>query len=81
MEMLELDRVDFAIEDEMSGNAYLQKYALKNIELHPYVVFESQVSLMFSRKSVPKKLVEKINFILESNKSNYQAILSQFVNP
>lgn len=68
MNMLTLGRVDFAIEDEIAGLEYLRQNSLNNIELHPFIVFENEVSLMFSRKSVPKRIVDKINLIMKQNK-------------
>jgi len=68
MKMLENGRVDFAIEEEVAGLNYLRQHSLKNIELHPFVVFQNEVSLMFSRKTVPKQTVDKINLIIKQNK-------------
>ena len=71
MKMLENGRVDFAIEEEVAGLNYLRQHSLKNIELHPFVVFQNEVSLMFSRKTVPKQIVYKINSIIKQNKIKY----------
>ena len=38
MEMLNRERVDLIIEDELAGLYYLKKYALNNIKMYPLVV-------------------------------------------
>jgi len=77
--LLGLDRVDFAIEDELSGLYYLHQHDIKNIELHPYVVYKNEVALMFSRKSVPSKIIDKINLAIQKKKHHYPTILAQFM--
>lgn len=79
MKMLAHGRVDFVIEDEMAGLEYLQQHSLENIELHPYIVFKNEVSLMFSRKSVPKRVVDKINLIIK--KIKYKQTLPFYISP
>jgi len=79
MMMLDHGHVDFAIEDEMAGLNYLRQHSLKNIVLHPFVVFQNEVSLMFSRKTVPKQVVDKINLIIIKNKTKYNQLLPFYI--
>jgi len=81
MKMLEHGRVDFAIEDEMAGLKYLSQHYLENIELHPFVVFQNDVSFMFSRKTVPERVIDKINLIIKENKTKYNQILLFYMAP
>jgi len=79
MRMLEHHRVDFTIEDQYSGLYHLQKFPIKSIDMHPLVVFKNEVSLMFSRKSVTKKQLEKINIVISENRDVFEQILKSYL--
>ncbi|WP_435276380.1 substrate-binding periplasmic protein [Psychrobium sp. nBUS_13] len=72
-------RVDFAIEDEAAGLQYIHCHNIENIELHPYIVHSDQVSFMFSKKSVPYSIVEKINASIKNNRDSYPDILAKYL--
>jgi len=79
IKLLGLGRVDFAIEDELSGLYYLHQHDINNIELHPYVVYKNEVAMMFSRKSVTNDLIDKINIAIQKKKHQYPMILAEFM--
>jgi len=72
-------RVDFAIEDEAAGLQYIHTNKIDNIELHPYIVHSDQVSFMFSKKSVPYSIVEKVNVAIKNNRDSYPDILARYL--
>ncbi|MCJ8318993.1 MAG: transporter substrate-binding domain-containing protein [Colwellia sp.] len=71
MKMLALKRVDFTIEDEVAGLYFVNEHQLKAITRHPYKLFNADVSLMFSRTSISKEMVEGINVIIEQNHQEF----------
>lgn len=75
MKMLTFDRVDFTVEDEVAGRYYLKTHPESSIEMHPFVVYQNEVSLLFSKKTTSISQVEKINRIINANKNKYQEIL------
>ncbi|MFT5758088.1 MAG: polar amino acid transport system substrate-binding protein [Alteromonadaceae bacterium] len=56
MRMLMHQRVDFIIEDELAGLYYIRKEKLSGIELHPYIIYQNDISLMFSRNISQQKI-------------------------
>jgi polar amino acid transport system substrate-binding protein len=75
MKMLTFDRVDFTLEDEVAGRYYLKTHPESLIEMHPFVVYQNEVSLLFSRKTISTRQVEKINSIIHRNKQRYKEML------
>ena len=75
MKMLTYDRVDFTLEDEVAGRYYLKTHPESSIEMHPFVVYQNEVSLLFSKKTTSISQVEKINRIINANKNRYQELL------
>jgi len=75
MKMLTFDRVDLTVEDEVAGRYYLKTHPESSIEMHPFVVYQNEVSLLFSKKTTSISQVEKINRIINANKNKYQEIL------
>ena len=63
MKMLAFKRVDFTIEDELAGLYFLKEHQLKSIVVHPYKLFNGDVSLMFSRATISAQFIEEINII------------------
>lgn len=77
MKMLTFDRVDFTLEDEVAGRYYLKTHPESSIEMHPFVVYQNEVSLLFSKKTISIRQVEEINRIINRNKKKYKEILYQ----
>lgn len=77
--MLQLDRVDFTVEDELSGQFYINYHGIKNIVMHPFVVNRDSVHFLYSRKSVDKKTVDQIDKIIEKNREQLIKIKSFYI--
>lgn len=75
MKMLTFNRVDFTVEDEVAGRYYLKTHPKSSIEMHPFVVYQNEVSLLFSKKTISIEQVEEINKIINRSKKRYQEIL------
>jgi polar amino acid transport system substrate-binding protein len=78
MIMLERKRVDFTIEDELAGQYLIDKYQLKGISMHPKVLYSSNLSLLFNRANISQELLEKINNIIEENRTEFEKILQTY---
>jgi len=78
MGMIEHGRVTFSIEDEFAGLFYLNENNINDIKLHPSTVYENEVSLLFSRKTVSLKQVEAINTVILNNKAKIQDIILSY---
>lgn len=76
MKMLTFNRVDFTLEDEVAGRYYLKSHPESSIEMHPFVVYQNEVSLLFSKKTISIHQVEKINRIINANKKSYKELLT-----
>jgi len=79
MMMLRHQRVDFIIEDEVAGLYYIHKEKLKGIELHPYVIYQNDISLMFSR-NISEKTITSINKIIQRNSKSIDLIIESYTN-
>ena len=77
--MLEYHRADFTIEDENSGLYYLRHFPIDGIEMHPVVIYENDVALMFSRKTVSNELIDRINKVIKENKNPFDKILQSYL--
>jgi len=78
MKMLVFDRVDFTIEDEVAGLYYLKTHPKSSIEMHPFVVYQNEISLLFSKKTISIAQVEKINVIISRSKEKYHDLLKSY---
>lgn len=78
MGMIKHGRVAFSIEDEVAGLYYLSQHKIKNIQLHPSSVYENQVSLLFSRKTVSQEQVAAINQVITNNKDKIKKIITSY---
>lgn len=61
MELVKRGRVDFLIEDEISGLYFKRLLGYKNIVLHEYVVNDNAIHFMLNRQSFDYDKVRKIN--------------------
>jgi len=78
MKMLAFKRVDFTIEDEIAGLFYLQKNKIKNMKMLPFIVYQNEISLVFSKKTISAQQVEKINHIIINNKEKFKTIIKRY---
>lgn len=74
--MLKRGRVDFSIEDQWAGLHYIHKNRLKDIQMHPYVIYENDVSLFFSRETVSEIFVTAVNEVIEQHGNEIDRILT-----
>ena len=79
MMMLTHQRVDFIIEDEIAGLYYIHREKIKDIKLHPHVIYQDDISLMFSRK-VSQQTITLINTVIEQNGKKIDKIIESYVN-
>jgi len=78
MKMLIFKRVDFTIEDQIAGLFYLQEKAIQTIKMHPFIISQNDISLLFSKNNISKQQVEEINTIIINNRKKFEAILSSY---
>jgi polar amino acid transport system substrate-binding protein len=79
MMMLIHQRVDFIIEDEVAGLYYIQKEKLKGIDLHPYVIYQNDISLMFSR-NISQQTISSINAVIQRSSNKIDSIIASYIN-
>ena len=79
MKMVAFKRVDFTIEDEVAGLYFVNEHQLKTITLHPNELFSADVSLMFSRASISKEMVEGLNVIIDQNHQEFINIRKSYL--
>ena len=79
MQMLNRNRVDMTIEDELTGLYYLKRNQISDVELHPYVIHQNNVSYLYSKKTVSQQQVEKINNILLDQIDRIQEIIQSYI--
>lgn len=78
MKMLAHGRVDFLIEDEITGLYYLQQNKIADIELHPFLVYTNDVSFIFSRKNFTSMQVQEIDDLLQKNSTLISNIIRRY---
>lgn len=78
MKMLALRRVDFTIEDEIAGLFYLQNQLSKSIEMHPYIINQNNISLLFSKKNTSAQEVTIFNNIIKNNQEKFEILLMSY---
>lgn len=61
MQMVVKGRVNYLIEDEISGLYYAQQAGYSNVKLHSYVVNDNAIHFMLGRGSFSKAQVDAIN--------------------
>jgi len=79
MMMLIHQRVDFIIEDEIAGLYYIHREKIKGIELHPHIIYQDDISLMFSRK-ISQQTINSINIAIQQNGDKINKIIESYVN-
>ena len=80
MAMLRLKRVDFTIEDELAGLLFLRYHEIDNVVMHPFIVNKNEVSFLFSRQSVNKKIVDIIDKIIDKNRTKFNEIRLTYID-
>jgi polar amino acid transport system substrate-binding protein len=61
LNMLQAKRIDFMIDDEVSGLYLLAQKKITAIALHPYVINDNPIHFMFSNKTVNTAHSQKID--------------------
>jgi polar amino acid transport system substrate-binding protein len=70
LKMLNLNRVDIVIDDDIVLCSELQRSAYQDIQIHPIVLFETPVYFIFNKESVSPRFIEQFNKTLQSMKDN-----------
>jgi len=78
MKMLQQHRVNFTIEDQLAGQYYLKQHSSSSITMHPFIVYQNNIALMFSKKSVSYLLVEQINKAILQSKNSFPKIIAKY---
>ncbi|MEW6981598.1 substrate-binding periplasmic protein [Colwelliaceae bacterium 6471] len=78
VKMLQHHRVDFILEDEITGLYYLKENNIEGIVLHPYVVYQNEVAFLFSQKTFSTDQLSIINRAIRENLPQINAILARF---
>jgi len=78
MKMLQQHRVNFTIEDQLAGQYYLQQHSSSSITMHPFIVYQNNIALMFSKKSVSSSVVEQINEAILQSKNSFPKIIARY---
>lgn len=68
--MLIKNRIDGLLADEVTINAFVEKYGLKGeLEIHPLEIYESDIHLMLSKVSMTPEQLKRINQAINKLKS------------
>ena len=78
MELVKRGRVDFLIEDEISGLYFKQKLGYEDIKLHNYVVNDNAIHFMLNRQSFDIQTVRLINAAISELKVPLQEIENKY---
>ena len=78
MKMLLAKRVDFIIEDEISGKYYLKQHHITTMKMHPYLVNQDHVAFMFSKKTFSQKQLTRINNAIKACKDDIARIVKRY---
>lgn len=78
--LLAAGRVDFMIDDELSGRYLITQEKISGVTLHPYVINDNLIHFMLSKKTMSVSEVTKINAAIVENKSAVQDIINQYVD-
>ncbi|WP_348772729.1 transporter substrate-binding domain-containing protein [Pseudoalteromonas sp. MMG005] len=78
MELVKRGRVDFLIEDEISGLYFKRLLGYKDIQLHSYVVNDNAIHFMLNRKNFDNEKVKKVNNAISELKVSLKAIEDKY---
>lgn len=78
--MLQAKRVDFMIDDELSGLYMIAKEQIKGITLHPYVVHDNPIHFMYSNKTVSTEQSQKIDDAIVKLQGEITHIVSDYTH-
>lgn len=76
--MLKAKRVDFMIDDEISGLYLISQEKIPGITLHPYVIHDNPIHFMLSKKTVTMDNVRSINAAIIDMQSNIKQIIASY---
>ena len=72
--MLSKNRVDYAIEDEVAAQYFLNQHPSIELVTSMAAINKSSIHLMLSKKSINQAELQTINELIKQNKSNIHAI-------
>ena len=78
--MLKARRVDFMIDDEISGQYLISQEKISGIELHPYVIHDNPIQFMLSRKTVSQQDVNKINASITATQAKVAEVIAKYTS-
>ena len=72
--MLNKNRVDYAIEDELAAQYFINQYPAIEAVTNTADINKSSIHLMLSKKTISQVELQAINELIKQNKSAIQAI-------
>ncbi|MCQ8878811.1 transporter substrate-binding domain-containing protein [Pseudoalteromonas shioyasakiensis] len=76
--MLQAKRVDFMIDDELSGLYVIAQKQMTGIKLHPYVVHDNPIHFMYSKKTVTTAQSQKIDDAIVKLSGQIENIIAEY---
>lgn len=83
LKMLNFDRVDIVIDDEVVLCSELLRTRYSGLSIHPMELYKTDIHFIFNKKSISKNFVNKFNKILNKMRDNGRlfAHFSQLLSP
>ena len=76
--MLNKNRVDYAIEDELAAQYFINQYPAIEAVTNTAAINKSSIHLMLSKKTISQAELQTINELIKQNKSAIQAIYPHY---
>ena len=80
LKLLQLDRVDYILEDELAGQYYVEKHKFDDIQMHPYIVNNDAIYLMLNDLTLSNQDIERINKAILHHQREVPAIVKKYLN-
>ncbi|MBE0379964.1 polar amino acid transport system substrate-binding protein [Pseudoalteromonas prydzensis ACAM 620] len=78
LHMLKAKRVDFMIDDEISGQYLIRQEEITGITLHPYVIHDNPIHFMLSKKTVTIENMHAINSAIINVQAEIEKIIASY---
>lgn len=76
--LLKAKRVDFMIDDEISGQYVIKQEKIAGITLHPYVINDNPIHFMLSRKTVTEEDVQRVNSAITASQARIDEVIASY---
>ncbi|WP_462172344.1 substrate-binding periplasmic protein [Pseudoalteromonas xiamenensis] len=80
MQMVVLGRVNYLIEDEISGLYFAKQKGYNQIKLHSYIVNDNAIHFMLGRRSFSKEQVDAINEAIERQRYYFKTLEAKYIS-